>query len=106
MKGYIKLTDLLGNEYYYTDKKTDYSILINTTEPNALHDAAVFDENDEQLYYIDILSKADDMRMEFIPLQNTLGTYLSTFDKEALIIGIYLILCPFIAGFITYLIIA
>lgn len=101
MKVIVKFIDPAGIEYYYP--KADASLprwRIRADTPNALMLALVIDDASDSIHFLDYLARTNGCRMELIPTQSILGTYLSTYKHEGTFyekaIPIYLILLPFI----------
>ena len=83
MRVLIKFTDAEGKEYVYTNRF--YSSMfgyegwrIPITGETTYQLAMVLDDWDENIFHIEELARQHNCKMEVIPVQNILGTYLST----------------------------
>lgn len=102
MKVIVKFIDPAGIEYYYP--KADASLprwRIRADTPNALMLAQVIDDANDSIHFLDYLARTNGCRMELIPTQSILGTYLSTYEKSSIstytkkhLVEIYLIGFP------------
>lgn len=109
MKVIVKFIDPAGIEYYYP--KADASLprwRIRADTPNALMLAHVIDDANDSIHFLDYLARTNGCRMELIPAQSILGTYLSTYtDKEKIvnkIVRIYIVTLPIILFIISLII--
>ena len=108
MRVLIKFTDAEGKEYVYPDifsatmRYGGWRIPI--TDETTYKLAMVLDDYDENIFHIEELARQHNCKMEVIPVQNILGTYLSTlaghYDTYKLgidfVIKLYIILTPLI----------
>lgn len=102
MKVIAKFIDPAGIEYYYP--KADASLprwRIRADTPNALMLALVIDDANDSIHFLDYLARTNGCRMELIPTQGILGTYLSTYkiNKEKIVnklVLIYIVTLPII----------
>lgn len=101
MKVIVKFTDLAGLEYYYPKAEAALPIIgrwrIRADIPNALMLAQVLDDASDSIHFLDHLARINNFRMELVPAQSILGTYLSTYKKPSIskrLIEIYLITFP------------
>lgn len=91
MKAIVKFIDPAGTEYYYP--KADASLprwRIRADTPNALMLAHVIDDANDSIHFLDYLARTNGCRMELIPAQSILGTYLSTYTNKEKIVNKYL----------------
>lgn len=109
MKVIVKFIDPAGIEYYYP--KADASLprwRIRADTPNALMIAQVIDDANDSIHFLDYLARTNGCRMELIPTQSILGTYLSTYtDKEKIVnklVRIYIVTLPIILFIISLII--
>jgi hypothetical protein len=109
MKVIVKFIDPAGIEYYYP--KADASLprwRIRADTPNALMLAHVIDDASDSIHFLDYLARTNGCRMELIPAQSILGTYLSTYtDKEKIInklVRIYIVTLPIILFILSLII--
>lgn len=109
MKVIVKFIDPAGIEYYYP--KADASLprwRIRADTPNALMLAHVIDDANNSIHFLDYLARTNGCRMELIPAQSILGTYLSTYtDKEKIInklVRIYIVTLPIILFILSLII--
>ena len=109
MKVIVKFIDPAGIEYYYP--KADASLprwRIRADTPNALMLALVIDDANDSIHFLDYLARTNGCRMELIPAQSILGTYLSTYtDKEKIInklVRIYIVTLPIILFILSLII--
>ena len=109
MKVIVKFIDPAGIEYYYP--KADASLprwRIRADTPNALMLALVIDDASDSIHFLDYLARTNGCRMELIPAQSILGTYLSTYtDKEKIInklVRIYIVTLPIILFILSLII--
>lgn len=84
MKVIVKFTDPAGQEYYYPKPETTNSWRISASTPNALMLAQVLDDYSDTINYLDYLARINGFRMELVPTQSILGTYLSTYEKPSI----------------------
>ena len=98
MKVIVKFIDPAGIEYYYP--KAEVSLprwRIRADIPNALMLAQVLDDASDSIHFLDYLARINNFRMELVPAQSILGTYLSTYKRPSIskrLIEIYLIIFP------------
>ena len=109
MKVIVKFIDPAGIEYYYP--KADASLprwRIRADTPNALMLALVIDDANDSIHFLDYLARTNGCRMELIPAQSILGTYLSTYtNKEKIVnklVRIYIVTLPIILFIISLII--
>jgi hypothetical protein len=109
MKVIVKFIDPAGIEYYYP--KADASLprwRIRADTPNALMLAHVIDDANDSIHFLDYLARTNGCRMELIPTQSILGTYLSTYtDKEKIVnklVRIYIVTLPIILFILSLII--
>ena len=109
MKVIVKFIDPAGIEYYYP--KAEVSLprwRIRADTPNALMLAYVIDDASDSIHFLDYLARTNGCRMELIPAQSILGTYLSTYtDKEKIVnklVRIYIVTLPIILFIISLII--
>ena len=101
MKVIVKFIDPAGQEYYYPKPNSSGIWRISTLTPNALMIAQVIDDANDSIHFLDYLARTNGCRMELIPTQSILGTYLSTYEKSSIstytkkhLVEIYLIGFP------------
>ena len=112
MKVIVKFIDPAGQEYYYPKSESVSGFptpwRISTLTPNALMLAQVLDDASDSMHFLDYLARINGYRMELIPAQSILGTYLSTYvDKEKIVnklVKIYIITLPLVLFIISLII--
>ena len=105
MKVIVKFIDPAGLEYYYPKPNSNGIWRISVLTPNALMIAQVLDDASDSIYFLDYLARTNGCRMELIPTQSILGTYLSTYTNKEEIINkivlLYIITLPIILFFLS-----
>lgn len=112
MKVIVKFIDPAGQEYYYPKPEPVSGFpthwRISALTPNALMLARVIDDTDGLVTTLGYISRLNGCRMELIPAQSILGTYLSTYtDKERIInklVRIYIVTLPIILFILSLII--
>ena len=86
MKVFIKIIDKDGNQYFYPKDNTatrmygGWKIPIQGGVPLGL--AGVMDDSDENIQYIEQLARQENCTIQLVPIQQVLGTYLSTYTNN------------------------
>lgn len=108
MKVIVKFIDPAGQEYYYPKPNSSGIWRISTLTPNALMIAQVIDDANDSIHFLDYLARTNGCRMELIPTQSILGTYLSTYtNKEKIVnklVQIYIVTLPIILFILSLII--
>jgi hypothetical protein len=105
MRVYIEFVAEDGTRYFYPNGHTVTRgfggwYLPYAMVKDSLWAREIFDDNDDQIQYLEQLARTRGWRMELVPTDLQIGTYLSTYKHEGIfyekVIPIYLILLPFI----------
>ena len=105
MKVIVKFIDPAGQEFYYPKPESVSGFptpwRISALTPNALMLARVIDDASDLITTLNYISSLNGCRMELVPAQSILGTYLSTYEKPSIstyikkhFVEIYLIVFP------------
>lgn len=108
----VKFIDPAGQEYYYPKPESVSGFptpwRISALTPNALMLARVIDDASDLITTLNYISNLNGCRMELVPAQSILGTYLSTYvDKEKIVnklVKIYIITLPLVLFIISLII--